>query len=362
MFQLKRSYPHLQTFLAIGGWVWSVNFSDVASTPQGRDSLAKSCVKLMVDYGFDGIDVDWEFPGSATTKVGPPGMIFRDNDGDNMVALLSRFRTELDTYSAQSKKPYMLTLDIAPVQWYLTNTQIRVLSNGILDWFNIMHYEFALNGMPTTRHSSQLFNNPSDPVYQQNPRRYLSVDNSIKMFLDAGVSPDKLVIGVPAYGRVYQRVQAGNSYGLFQRFTGSSGGLKNYSDILKDIQSGKSKVYFDTIAKASYTYDDDGTFVTFEDVRSMEAKTDYINSNKLGGIMIWDIAKDVNNGFSLAQVAATKLNNTSFSKHDNVYEPLSPFCNINGSYKPSKNDSRTIQTQLGNALLLVILTLYMIFA
>src|SRR5262249_54207935 len=70
--KLKKKHPHLRTLIAVGGWTLSGPFSDVALTAKSRTTFARSCVAFLVKYGFDGIDIDWEYPvggGLATNKT-----------------------------------------------------------------------------------------------------------------------------------------------------------------------------------------------------------------------------------------------------------------------------------------------------
>src|SRR5664279_3154978 len=81
---LKVAHPSLQTIISIGGWTGSAKFSDVALTAQSRDKFARSVVKFVTQYGFDGVDIDWEYP----TGGGDTGNVERPEDRTNFALLL----------------------------------------------------------------------------------------------------------------------------------------------------------------------------------------------------------------------------------------------------------------------------------
>ncbi|MBI5959816.1 MAG: hypothetical protein HY866_13835, partial [Chloroflexi bacterium] len=94
---LKEKYPHLKTLLSVGGWTWSDRFSDAALTPESRAKFAASCVALVRQYGFDGLDVDWEYPtgGGLNPDAGRP------EDTENFTLMLEELRRQFDAQGEQ---------------------------------------------------------------------------------------------------------------------------------------------------------------------------------------------------------------------------------------------------------------------
>ncbi|MDH6062859.1 glycosyl hydrolase family 18 protein, partial [Umezakia ovalisporum] len=300
---LKQEYPHLKTMMSIGGWSLSGPFSDTALTEASREKFAASAVDLMVQYGFDGLDIDWEYPVSG----GLEGNINRPEDKQNYTLLLEEIREELDEQEAIDNQDYQLTI-ASPASLSTTNNfELGEISEHI-DFFTLMAYDYHGAWENTTNHNAPLYAVPG----QQ------SIDSTIDAYLDAGVRADQIVLGVPAYGRAWSGVLSTNN-GLFQSSGGAASGTweagsYDYKDLYNKLQEQPSVYtrYWDDLAKIPYIYsttDQGGMFSSYEDRESIGIKTDYIREKGLGGIFFWDLSGDLpgDNNDSLVSIAATNL-------------------------------------------------------
>jgi chitinase len=302
---LREEYPHIKTLISVGGWTWSGRFSDVALTESSRSLFAESCVEFIRTYNFDGVDLDWEYP----VEGGLSSNIKRPEDGVNYTLLLEEIRRQLDVATEEDGRPYLLTI-ASPAGWdKIRHLEIDRLSE-VLDFINVMTYD--LRGawdLTTTAHHANMFENPADPSDANSIAAKYNVDWVVDEFLAQGASPEKIVLGIPFYGRAWGGVSdpQGNG-GLFQPGTlvppgtwddWSSGatGVNDFFEIEDMIESGLYTRYWDNIAKVPYLYSptmNQGHFVSYEDAESLEYKLDYLLERGLGGVMFWEVTADRN--------------------------------------------------------------------
>lgn len=108
MYIHKKWNRHLKVLLSIGGGDFSPKFAAATSTEMRRQTFAKSAVKLATDWGFDGVDIDWEYPTSG-------------EEGDNLVKLVAACRAAFDRYSFHNHLSYRFLVTVAspagPTNW-----------------------------------------------------------------------------------------------------------------------------------------------------------------------------------------------------------------------------------------------------
>ncbi|MGB0385146.1 MAG: glycosyl hydrolase family 8 [Ardenticatenaceae bacterium] len=289
---LKEQHPHLKTLISVGGWSWSGHFSDAALTAASRQQFAESCVALMKEYGFDGIDIDWEYPVNG----GLPGNSTRPEDKQTYTLLLAELRAQLDAQEAQDGAPrkpsdhYLLTIAAPAGPSAYVNFELDQIHQH-LDWINLMSYDFHGSWENQTNFNAPLYAPADDPSSNQ-----LNVNAAVQAYLAAGVPSQKLVMGVPSYGRGWSGVPNLN-HGLYQSSTGIppgtwEAGNFDYQD-LKDNYLNRYTRYWNDEAKVPWLYNSKtGIMITYDDPESFAHKVDYIHHHTLAGAIFWELSGD----------------------------------------------------------------------
>ncbi|WP_432799674.1 glycosyl hydrolase family 18 protein [Poriferisphaera sp. WC338] len=291
---LKAENPHLKTMIALGGWTLSAHFSDVVSTEAGREILSENAVQFMLQYGFDGIDIDWEFPGGG----GLEGNSESPNDRENFTLFIEELRAQLDAQSQIDGNDYELSVAVSAGYDKFAHVDLQAVSESI-DFYNMLTYDFHGRWDATqTGHLSGLYNSDTNTNLDS---RY-NADYAIQEFLAAGVDSKKITLGAPLYGFGWSGVSDVNN-GLHQAASGlAQGGIEKgyyeYRDVYELVKNNPDEYqfYYDESAQATYVYAKNiagGTFITIEDARSMQAKIDYVKEYNLGGMMFWELSNDL---------------------------------------------------------------------
>lgn len=301
--QLKAKNPDLKVMISLGGWTWSKNFSKAAATDQSRKKLVSSCIDLYIKGNlpvidgrggpgaaagvFDGIDIDWEWPGSHNGEVG--NHVDEVNDRANFKALLKEFRTQLDALTSTTGKYYELSA-------FLPANPADIEAGGwndpenfeYLDFGNVQGYDLHGAWQPDlTGHQANLFDDPKDT---RAAHRQFSADKAVRMYLDAGIDPAQLGLGMAAYGRGWTNATSD------QPWTAANGaapgtweaGNEDY-DKLKTFGA----EHYDPVAVAAWRYD--GTqWWSYDNRQTIERKAQYTMDLGLGGGMWWELDGDRN--------------------------------------------------------------------
>ncbi len=297
--KLKEQYPHLNTNISLGGWSWSRNFSDAALTPDSREELVSSCIDLYLrgdlpqidgaggkgaaEGVFDGIDLDWEWPGSE----GHPDNVVREEDKENYTALVQEFRDQLDALGEETGEYYELTafLPATGSKLDLGFELDELMPN--FDFVTVQGYDYHGTWEENTNLHSNLTVHPDDPGPE------LSSEDVLRAYLERGVDPAQLVLGVPFYSQGWTGVEAGpNGDGLFQLAEGPAEGIHTPgAENWRDLDPEGFELHRSDTMGAAWLYDGE-TFWTYDDDVAIAQKSTWAVENGLGGVMAWSIDGD----------------------------------------------------------------------
>ncbi len=267
----------VKVMLSIGGWGDSDNFPEVAKREATRARFAHSCTKLMRRYGFDGIDIDWEFPCLAGHKGTP-------DDRTNYTKLLQLLRDSLDSFGRTTGRHPLLTAALPAQEAETKNFEMEKVSR-ILDMLNVMTYDLNGEWDSLSGHNSPLY----APTAADTMR---SVDAAFRLFTRTyGVPASKVNLGVPFYGHTYRGCTA-----LYAPHQGAD----------KVHFSRQGCFYYDIVAcrkRFSRTWDDRAkapylassawkVLVSYDDEESVGYKAQYVIDKGACGLIIWEITGD----------------------------------------------------------------------
>ncbi|WP_373229852.1 glycoside hydrolase family 18 protein [Cohnella sp.] len=274
---IKSDNPELSILLSVGGW-GAGGFSEAASEPEGRRSMADTAIRILRDHPFDGIDLDWEYPCYAVA-----GIASSPDDKKNFTLLLRELREALDREGSARDRHYLLTIAAGADRYYIDGTEMEQVQK-YLDFVQIMTYDMRGGFQTLTGHHTNLYTSTGD-LYR------ISVDASVRMFVQAGVPRDKIVIGAAFYSRMWKNVPDRNG-GLHEMTAGAGGYGPDYTRLTAEYinQNGYNR-YWDEEAKAPYLFDGEN-FISYDDEESLRHKCEYVKNENLAGIMFWEYACD----------------------------------------------------------------------
>ncbi|MFD9429215.1 MULTISPECIES: glycoside hydrolase family 18 protein [unclassified Streptomyces] len=317
--ELKAKHPGLKAMVSLGGWSWSTHFSDAARTAASRKALVSSCVDLYIKGNlpvdgarggdgaaaglFDGIDIDWEWPGSE----GNTGTVFRPEDKKNFTALVHEFRKQLDAYARTSAKATRATEGKGKGHGHTPRPRHYELSAFVptspakidagfdvprimrdFDFVNLQGYDFHVSGEKTTAQQSALYAKGDH-----------SVDQTVRDWIRRGAPARKLVVGMPFYGQGWTGVTGGGD-GLGRPAAAPApatyaAGYEDYKALKKLAGSGTYTLHRDTRNGHAWLFDGT-TLWTYDDPQVLRTKAAYVRNRGLGGAMFWSLDGDTENG------------------------------------------------------------------
>ncbi|KAH9388348.1 Cht9p [Tyrophagus putrescentiae] len=281
---LRKINPELTTMISLGGWYeGSEKYSDMARNPTYRKNFVDSVIAFLAKYDFDGLDLDWEFPGS---RLGDPAV-----DATNFLELVRELKTAFEPHG------YLLTSAMSPGKDKIDLAYHIKELNELLDFMNIMTYDYHGGWEDFYGHNAPLYQRPDehDPLYT-----YFTVNYTMHYYLSHGATRDKLVMGVPFYGRAWS-MEDPSKHALRDSAKGKSPpgfitgeeGVLGYNELCQMFRNASQTwiTHYDEYYEAPYAYNGQ-LWVGYDDLKSLSCKLAFLKSLDVSGAMVWSLEND----------------------------------------------------------------------
>ncbi|HDT6029841.1 TPA: glycoside hydrolase [Enterobacter cloacae subsp. cloacae] len=291
LMALKKAHPDLKILPSIGGWTMSDPFYHMNDSAIRARFVASVKDFLKTWKFFDGVDIDWEFPGGGgvNESLGNP-----QQDKATYTAVIRDLRTMLNELSAETGRTYELTSAIGAGKDKIEDVDYTT-AQQYLDHIFLMSYDFyGAWSMTDLGHQAALH----APAWR--PDTNYTTENGVNALLEQGVQPGKIVVGTGMYGRGWTGV---HGYTGNNPFTGTATdgvkgtwepGVVDYRQIVNEYKGKLGWEYgYDADAEAPYVFNKStGELISYEDARSATAKGKYVLAKNLGGLFAWSIDSD----------------------------------------------------------------------
>ncbi|KAH8895714.1 hypothetical protein GQ53DRAFT_853840 [Thozetella sp. PMI_491] len=282
---LKSQNPGIKLMMSLGGWSFNDNGTDtqqvypqMTSTLGNRLAFIGNLLAFLTEYGFDGVDFDWEYPGAGDRGGGP-------NDGANFESLLF----DLRVVNLLLPKPYIVSFTTPTSYWYLQHFDLGP-SVALADFTNLMAYD--LHGT---------WDSPADQIGSivLAHTNLTEIKLALSLFWRNGVDPAKVNLGIGFYGRSFQ-LQDPGCWQPGCAFKGGAApgpctqtsGILSYNEITNIINQNNLEPYWDKENAVKYMTWDNDQWVSYDDQDTFQQKIQYANSQGLGGLLIWAVDLD----------------------------------------------------------------------
>jgi len=268
---LKAQNPNLRALVAIGGYNADLitPWYTLAASSTARQNFARNIQQFIITHNLDGVDIDWEYPNYDGN---------RPEDKQNFVYLLQDLRTGISPQ-------YLLTTAIGAGAWR-TNLSYDIPSIfHLCDFVNLMTYDMHGGWEPRTGIHGAMYRGPNDQTDA-------NADFAVQYLIGFGIARYKLIMGIPAYGIGFT---LNNSTANGVGAAADSGGYYEFYQQMCLWANAGWNQRFEEAQMVPYMFQGDQWF-GYDNVRSVEHKSNYINTQALGGAMFWELtAEDWNN-------------------------------------------------------------------
>ncbi|XP_023944029.2 probable chitinase 10 [Bicyclus anynana] len=299
---LKRRIPGLRVIISVGGEGTERLFSEMVQEPYRRNTFIDSAVQFLQDHDFDGLDLHWVYAGDKDER-----------EKELLTTLLYELREKFSSYG------YLLSTVLPPFRYQIEDGYDLSAVSGATDYTILQAWDMShvkRDDLPTKalQHSAL----HRDPGASARDQRFDNIEFMVKYVLRHGMAADKLVLGIPLFGRSYTLSASTlpspgasvDGWGEEGQYTQTKG-LLAYFEICMTNREGKGASAVDAQGNAYAV--SDNQWISYDTPATVLEKMNFIKTHSLAGAAAWAIDMDDFRGlcgspFPILSVISTSLN------------------------------------------------------